>query len=136
MSRPQCASAAQPRAIGLETPRIEVIAMTAPSPPLHTSLLAVRGLTRAFGSTRALDGVDLPVKAGEVHALLGANGARKSTLLAIVAGIESADSGDLEVTAGGSRDRPSVAIVYQELSLLPHLSGAANIATHALRPSR
>ncbi len=106
--------------------------MTAPSPPLHASLLTVRGLTRAFGSTRALDGVDLTVKAGEVHALLGANGAGKSTLLAIVAGIESADTGDLEVAAGGSRDRPSVAIVYQELSLLPHLSVLENIATHEL----
>ncbi|MFI0821315.1 ATP-binding cassette domain-containing protein [Streptomyces sp. NPDC021098] len=94
--------------------------------------MTVRGPTRAFGSTRALDGVDLTVKAGEVHALLGANGAGKSTLLAIVAGIESADTGDLEVAAGGSRDRPSVAIVYQELSLLPHLSVLENIATHEL----
>ncbi|MFF4806366.1 ATP-binding cassette domain-containing protein [Streptomyces sp. NPDC001351] len=97
-----------------------------------TPLLAVRGLTKAFGSTRALDGVDLTVGAGEVHALLGANGAGKSTLLAIVAGVESADAGELNVAVEDSRDHPPVAIVHQELSLLPHLSVLENIATHEL----
>jgi ribose transport system ATP-binding protein len=72
--------------------------MTAPAP-----LLAVTGLAKAFNGVPALRGVDLDVRAGEVHGLLGANGSGKSTLIKILAGFHDADGGT--VTVGGTTVR-------------------------------
>ena len=58
------------------------------------SLLELRGITKAFGGFRVLEGVDLDVRAAEVHALAGENGAGKSTLMNIVSGVLPADSRD------------------------------------------
>jgi ribose transport system ATP-binding protein len=97
-------------------------------------VLALRGLRKSFGATRALDGVDLEVRAGEVHALVGENGAGKSTLMNVLSGLVRPDAGSM--TLGGEPYRPSgppdarrrgVAHVHQELSLCPHLSVADNI---------
>ena len=55
----------------------------ASAPPL----LDICGLSKSFGPVRALDGVDLAVRAGEIHALLGENGAGKSTLIKALTGI-------------------------------------------------
>ena len=60
--------------------------MTAP-------LLRLTGVTKSFGTTRALSDVDLDVAAGEAHALVGENGAGKSTLLGILAGVVAPDAG-------------------------------------------
>ena len=59
-------------------------------------LLRCRGLVRAFPGTLALSGVDLTVRAGEVHGLVGHNGAGKSTLVRILSGADRADSGTIE----------------------------------------
>lgn len=103
------------------------------------ALLAVVGLSKSFGATKALANVQLRLRAGEVHALLGENGAGKSTLLKILAGAHTADSGTLELA--GRPYAPStpqqaqvlgVAFVSQEPALCPDLSVAENILLAAL----
>ncbi|WP_062012719.1 sugar ABC transporter ATP-binding protein [Aureimonas sp. AU4] len=100
------------------------------SPPL----LAIRGLTKAFVGIRALDGVDLTLRAGEIHALLGENGAGKSTLIKTLTGIYRRDGGSAElegraIDPADSREAQSLGIgtVYQEVNLLPNLSVAENL---------
>ncbi|MEV4088429.1 ATP-binding cassette domain-containing protein, partial [Nonomuraea fuscirosea] len=58
-----------------------------------TDAIAVSGLRKAFGTTTALDGLDLAVRAGEVHGFLGPNGAGKSTTIRILLGLLRADGG-------------------------------------------
>ena len=67
--------------------------MTAPAP------VAVRmtGISKSFGGIRALDCVDFEVHAGEIHALLGGNGAGKSTILKVLNGVHVPDEGKIEV---------------------------------------
>ncbi len=92
------------------------------------------GISKTFGGVRALDHVDFSVRYGEIHALLGENGAGKSTLLKILRGVLPADSGSIEI--GGERlreynadtvRRAGVAMIFQEMSLIPTLSVAQNI---------
>ena len=59
-------------------------------------LLRMRGIVKDFPGVRALDGVDLDVRAGEVHCLLGQNGAGKSTLIKVLAGAHRPDAGTLQ----------------------------------------
>ena len=105
-------------------------------------LLRIRDLAKRFGPTVALDGVDLEVRAGEVHALVGENGAGKSTLMSIVAGALRPDRGAMQVDGRPSAPRAplearrrGVALIHQELSLCPHLSVAENILL-GVEPSR
>jgi ribose transport system ATP-binding protein len=99
-----------------------------------TPLIRVAGITKSFGGVRALRGVDLEVRAGEVHALLGENGAGKSTLIKILSGVHASDEGTIEIdgrqVAFGdpkqSRDA-GIAVVYQDLSLVESLSVGANL---------
>jgi ribose transport system ATP-binding protein len=104
-----------------------------------TPLLRATDLHKRFGATQALRGVQLTLRAGEVHALLGENGAGKSTLLKILAGTQQADAGTLEL--GGERYAPEtpqraqalgVAYVSQEPALCPDLSVAENIVLGSL----
>jgi ABC-type sugar transport system ATPase subunit len=83
--------------------------------------LQLAGISKSFWGIRALDGVDLVVARGEVHALTGENGAGKSTLMKIVAGIERPDAG--EVHFHGS----AVAMIHQELLPVPEMSVSENI---------
>jgi len=94
----------------------------------------MRGISKAFGSTRALVDVDLGVCPGEVHALVGENGAGKSTLMKILSGALKADAGRMVLDGASYAPRgplearaSGVAIVYQELSLAPHLSVEENV---------
>lgn len=102
----------------------------------------MRGIRKIFGATIALDGVDLSVAPGEICGLVGQNGAGKSTLMAILAGALQPDAG--EMTIDGRRYAPrgpiearraGVAMIYQELSLAPHLSVMENILLGA-EPAR
>jgi ribose transport system ATP-binding protein len=94
----------------------------------------MRGIRKAFGATLALDGVDLAVRGGEVCALVGQNGAGKSTLMGILAGALAPDAGEMRLDGEPFRPRSpqearraGVAMIYQELSLAPHLTVAENI---------
>ena len=101
-----------------------------------TPALEVRGLTKYFGQTCALSGVDFTLREAEIHALLGENGAGKSTFIKILAGLETADGGS--ITFGGaagtedttsSKTRPSrIRFVHQDLGLLNGMSVLDNIA--------
>ena len=68
--------------------------------------LEVEGLSRSFGTTRALSRVSLQVRMGEVHALLGPNGAGKTTLLRVLAGLVDPDAGEIHVLGRPARDLP------------------------------
>jgi ribose transport system ATP-binding protein len=99
-----------------------------------TALLEVRGLVKRYPGVTALDGVDLDVRAGEVHCLVGQNGAGKSTLIRCVSGATQPTSGTIrllgkDLTSGrpGAALSAGVATIYQELDLVPDLSVAANI---------
>ncbi|WP_157250714.1 sugar ABC transporter ATP-binding protein [Nonomuraea typhae] len=97
-------------------------------------MLVIRGVVKQFPGVRALDGVDLDVRAGEVHCLLGQNGAGKSTLIKVLAGVHQPDAGTIEFN--GAKVRPGspidairlgIATIYQELDLVDGLSVADNI---------
>ena len=98
------------------------------------TLLALKGIKKSFGATRALDGVDLEVRPGEVYALIGENGAGKSTLMNVLSGAVLPDAGTMLFAGGeyhpaGPQDarRYGIAHIHQELSLCPHLSVAENV---------
>ena len=95
---------------------------------------AMRGISKTFGATIALDNVDFAVSPGEIHALIGENGAGKSTLMKVLSGAVQPDAGEMNID--GSPFAPAnplqarqqgVAMIYQELSLAPHLTVAENI---------
>lgn len=108
--------------------------MTQPSDVGLAPRLRMTGVRKQFGATMALAGVDLDVRAGEVHALIGENGAGKSTLMKVLSGAHQPDAGAmwLDGRAYRPRDpgdgrRAGVAMIYQELSLAQHLSVMENI---------
>ena len=99
-----------------------------------TPLVSMSGITKAYGGVLACDHVDFAVRPGEVHALLGENGAGKSTLMRILSGDLTPNRGTVEldgepVTFAGPVDaqRRGIAMIPQELDLVPELSIAANI---------
>jgi ABC-2 type transport system ATP-binding protein len=93
-----------------------------------TTSIAVSQLVKTFGSTVALDGLDLEVQRGEVHGFLGPNGSGKSTTIRILLGLLRADSGDVTLL-GGDPIKDSVSLhrrlayVPGDVSLWPNLSG-------------
>jgi ABC-type branched-subunit amino acid transport system ATPase component len=98
------------------------------------ALLEVTALTRMFGQLRALDGVDLTVRAGTFHGLIGPNGSGKSTLLKAIAGAHAPTSGtirfdDMDITAAPpfARARAGLSLKFQITSVLPELSVYDNV---------
>ncbi|MGW0734212.1 ABC transporter ATP-binding protein [Streptomyces sp. NPDC002851] len=92
----------------------------------------LKQLRREFGSTVALDGLDLDIAAGEMVALLGPSGCGKTTALRIIAGFESTDSGELlmdgEDITGTPANRRDIGMVFQSYSLFPNMTAAENVA--------
>ena len=96
--------------------------------------VVMTGISKAFGGVKALDNVDFAVLPGEVHALLGGNGAGKSTILKVLNGVHRPDAGTIAVggvaltthTPEASR-AAGIAMNFQEMSLIPTLSVAQNI---------
>lgn len=98
------------------------------------SALRCRGLIKEYGSFRALDSVDLDVREGTIHALVGQNGAGKSTCLGLLAGRQVPTNGTVEafgepVAFHSPRDsiRLGIRSIYQELTIVPTLSTQANL---------
>ncbi|KAB8039294.1 D-xylose ABC transporter ATP-binding protein [Janthinobacterium aquaticum] len=99
-------------------------------------LLEMKGIVKQFGGVRALDGIDLQVRAGECIGLCGENGAGKSTLMKVLSGVYPHGTWDGEILWDGQplraqsiRDTEDagIIIIHQELMLVPQLSVAENI---------
>jgi ABC-2 type transport system ATP-binding protein len=93
-----------------------------------TTAISARGLVKTFGSTRALDGLDLEVATGEVHGFLGPNGSGKSTTIRILLGLLRADAGEATLLGGEPwRDAADLhrrlAYVPGDVNLWPNLTG-------------
>ncbi|MFT4159411.1 ABC transporter ATP-binding protein [Shinella sp.] len=98
-------------------------------------LLAVRSLTKLFGSFAACNGIDLDIQPGEIHALLGENGAGKSTLVKMLFGVLAPTSGEIlwkgesvRIPSPGAARRLGIGMVFQHFSLFEALTVAENIA--------
>jgi ABC-type sugar transport system ATPase subunit len=112
-----------------ETPTTKLGGGTFTGPAVQLS-----GLGKKFGGVTALDGINLKISPGRVHALVGENGAGKSTCLGVMAGRVTPDSGEVELFGNpaplgnpkGAR-QAGVASIYQELTIVPDLSTQANV---------
>ncbi len=118
-----------------------MVAALAPEGVEHAgaALLSIVGLSKSFGGTQAVRDVSFDVDAGEILALLGQNGAGKSTVIKILAGVYQADAGNVQL-AGGLHDPRSktggVAFIHQDLGLLDWMTVAENIALAQGYPRR
>ena len=97
-------------------------------------LLQMSGVQKRFGGAVALQGTNLSIRAGEIHALLGENGAGKSTMLKILAGVHVNDGGTIKLggkdfRTGSPQDsiEQGIAVIYQEPSLFLDLTLAENV---------
>jgi ABC-type sugar transport system ATPase subunit len=97
-------------------------------------LLRVQGLRKSFFGNEVLHGVSLDVRAGEIHGLVGENGAGKSTVMKILAGVHEADGGTVELAGEQiafahplEAQRAGVTTVFQEFNLLPERTVAQNV---------
>ncbi len=106
-------------------------------------ILAVSGLSKAFGAIQALREVQFELRRGEIHALAGENGAGKSTLMNIINGILQPDKGEIRIDGAPVRiGSPTVAqklgigLVHQEIALCPDISVAENIFMASTNVSR
>lgn len=125
------------------TPRDSAAEVAFPEDRLETSapdgdgqsvLIDVRDLEKTYAGVPALQGVDFQLRSGEVHALLGQNGAGKSTFIKVLAGVEQPTAGRIQVlgrehsfnSAHDSRSA-GIAVVYQDLSLIPTMSVVDNL---------
>jgi ribose transport system ATP-binding protein len=104
------------------------------APPAIAPALEMRNISKQYPGVRALDDVSLSVDVGEIHALLGENGAGKSTMMKILAGAQSKDGGEILLNGVPVHiDSPQkamslgISIIYQEFNLVPYLSAGENI---------
>ncbi len=96
---------------------------------MSRAILELQGISRRYGATQALDGVDLTLRAGEIHGLIGENGAGKSTLIKVLGGLVTPDAGALRLDGqsllgAGPRElaRRGVSIIHQERLLPPNFT--------------
>ena len=94
-------------------------------------IVRIEGLTKRFGAITAVDGIDLEIRRGELFALLGGSGCGKTTLLRMLAGFETPDSGRIVIDGQDMTDVPPyrrpVNMMFQSYALFPHMDVAANV---------
>ncbi len=97
-------------------------------------IISLKNVHKSFGGVSVLNGVDFDLQKGSVHALVGQNGAGKSTMMKILTGVYTCDSGDIyidgsKVKMNSYSDAVShgISLIFQELSLIPTLTVAENI---------
>ena len=102
--------------------------------PVAAPLLSMRAISKAFGGIPALSAATLDVAAGEVHALIGQNGAGKSTMIKILTGYLVRDAGDIsfdgvafEASSPQDAQSQGISTIYQEINLVPYRSITENI---------
>nr|WP_297356806.1 sugar ABC transporter ATP-binding protein [uncultured Caldimonas sp.] len=107
------------------------------------ALLELRGITKHFGASRALAGVQFSLRRGEIHALCGENGAGKSTLMKIIDGIHRPDAGEIRldgepvvIDGPAHAMRLGIGLVHQEIALCGDATVAENIFMSELNASR
>lgn len=100
----------------------------------NDTYLHMAGISKAFPGVQALDTASLSVCAGEIHGLVGENGAGKSTIIKVLAGVYSADSGTIAINGQeqlnhtpGSVHSTGVRFIHQELNLVPHFTVAETV---------
>lgn len=111
-----------------------MVAETASSTP---SALRISGLSKRFGNTQALDKVDLEIRAGQIHALVGLNGSGKSTLIKCLSGFYRPDAGVIEVggvdvspdDTAATRQQLGLSFMHQDLALVPGMPILDNVRT-------
>lgn len=98
------------------------------------SMLVLRNVSKSFGSVIALNDGNLTLESGSIHALVGENGAGKSTVVKIIAGLYRRDQGEyllngesVDFTSTAQAKEAGIAVIYQEPTLFPDLSVAENI---------
>ena len=100
------------------------------------AVLTMRGISKQFPGTLALNKVDFTLRRGEIHALMGENGAGKSTLIKVLTGVYEKDSGSIHVDgiegeanihSPQDAQNAGISTVYQEITLCPNLTVAENI---------
>ena len=102
-----------------------------------TEAVRFERISKRFGGVLALNDVSFSIATGEVHAIVGENGAGKSTIMKVLAGVHEPDGGVVYLAGKPVRlpdplvaQRQGIGIVFQELNLFPHLSVAANVFTN------
>ena len=102
---------------------------------MSENIIKCTGVKKYFGGVKALDGVDLTIKKGEVHCLAGENGCGKSTIINVISGFYTPDAGTIEID-GKSYTKlttqqaieAGVQVIYQDLSVFPNLTVRENLA--------
>ncbi len=102
---------------------------------MSENIIKITGVKKYFGGVKALDGVDLVIKKGEVHCLAGENGCGKSTIINVISGFYTPDAGTIEIdgkeysklTTQMAIDA-GVQVIYQDLSVFPNLTVRENLA--------
>ena len=104
------------------------------SKKMDNLLISMEGIEKSFPGVKALDQCRFELRAGEVHALVGENGAGKSTMMKVLSGIYAKDAGhiyykgkEVDISSPRAAQDLGISIIHQELNLMPHLTLAQNI---------
>ncbi len=97
-------------------------------------MIEMTGISKAFSCNQVLKNVSFSLEKGEIHALMGENGAGKSTMMKVLTGIHKRDAGKIAVkgkevdfSSPKEAEKAGIAVIHQELNILPHLSIAENL---------